>query len=84
MTAFCCQGTDYLPFTEVFFIFIKSHLVLSEMYNVLKSLWKDRKLSFHGSAEKYQDHHTFKKLLDACYRTEWIPHCKRLSMVPNR
>lgn len=56
--------------------------VLSKVFRgkymeLLKSLWKDGKLAFHGSAEKYQDHHAFRKLLDACYCTEWIPHCKK-------
>lgn len=43
----------------------------------LKQLWKSEKLKFHGSAEKYRNHYEFKELIDRCYSTEWIPHCKK-------
>lgn len=35
------------------------------------------KLVFHGTAEKFRNHYTFKELLDSCYGMDWIPHCKK-------
>ena len=43
----------------------------------LKRLWKEDKLVFHGTAEKFRNHYTFKELLDSCYGMDWIPHCKK-------
>ena len=43
----------------------------------LKKLWEEDKLVFHGTAEKYRNHYVFKGLLDSCYDTEWVPHCKK-------
>ena len=42
----------------------------------LKRLWKDDRLLFCGTSEKYRNHYAFQELLDACYGKEWIPHCK--------
>lgn len=43
----------------------------------LKRLWEEDKLVFHGTAEKFRNHYTFKELLDSCYGMDWIPHCKK-------
>lgn len=43
----------------------------------LKNLWNTNQLEFHGTAEKYRNHYTFKELLDSCYDAEWIPYCKK-------
>ena len=43
----------------------------------LKKLWEEDKLVFHGTAEKYRNHYAFKKLIDSCYGTDWVPHCKK-------
>lgn len=43
----------------------------------LKLLWKEEKLQFYGSAEKYRNHYAFKELLNTCYSTEWLPYCKK-------
>ena len=43
----------------------------------LKLLWKDEKLQFYGSSEKYRNHYLFKELLDTCYSIEWVPYCKK-------
>ena len=43
----------------------------------LKLLWKDEKLQFYGSSEKYRNHYTFQELLDTCYSIEWVPYCKK-------
>ena len=45
--------------------------------NELKYLWKENKLVFHGTAEKYRNHYAFKELLDTCYVADWVPHCKK-------
>ena len=42
----------------------------------LKRLWQDGRLVFCGTSEKYRNHYTFHELMDACYKKEWIPHCK--------
>lgn len=42
-----------------------------------KRLWEEDKLVFHGTAEKFRNHYTFKELLDSCYGMDWIPHCKK-------
>ncbi|GLC81769.1 IS91 family transposase [Lacrimispora brassicae] len=43
----------------------------------LKDLWKNKKLEFHGSSEKYRNHYVFQELVNSCYAKEWIPHCKK-------
>lgn len=43
----------------------------------LKRLWKEEKLGFHGLAGKYRNRYTFQELLDACYKKEWAPYCKK-------
>ena len=43
----------------------------------LKRLWEDDKLEFHGMAEPYRNHYSFKELLNSCYNKEWIPYCKK-------
>ena len=47
----------------------------------LKRLWEEDKLVFHGTAEKFRNHYTFKELLDSCYGMDWILIVKRHSMV---
>ena len=64
---------------EEFFLPVK---VLSKVFRgkymaELKSLYKDNKLEFHGSSEKYRNSYTFKELLDNCYNKDWVPHCKK-------
>lgn len=61
-----------------FFIPVRviSKVFRGKYMELLKCLWKNGKLAFHGSAEKYRSHHAFRELLDVCYCTEWIPHCK--------
>lgn len=62
-----------------FFLPIKiiSKVFRGKYLEELKELWKENKLEFHGSAEKYKKHYQFKELLDTCYKTEWVPHCKK-------
>lgn len=43
----------------------------------IKSLWKEGRLQFHGSAEKYRNRFAFQELLDSCYAKEWAPYCKK-------
>lgn len=43
----------------------------------LKNLWKNNKLEFHGSSEKYRNNYVFQELVNSCYAKEWIPHCKK-------
>lgn len=64
---------------EEFFLPIKviSKVFRRKYLEELKFLWNKKFLLFHGSAEKYRNHDSFKKLLDNCYTTEWIPHCKK-------
>ena len=64
---------------EEFFLPVK---VLSKVFrgkymDELKSLYKDNKLVFHGSSEKYRNSYNFKELLNTCYEKEWVPHCKK-------
>jgi hypothetical protein len=56
--------------------------VISKMFrgkymDELKYLWKNNKLEFHGSSEKYRNHYVFQDLVNSCYAKEWIPHCKK-------
>ena len=64
---------------EDFFLPIRviSRLFRGKYLSELKQLWEDDKLEFHGSAECYKNHYTFKELLDSCYNKEWIPYCKK-------
>ena len=64
---------------EEFFLPVK---VLSKVFRgkymaELKSLYKDNKLEFNGSSEKYRNSYTFKELLDNCYNKDWVPHCSK-------
>ena len=64
---------------EEFFLPVK---VLSKVFrgkymDELKSLYKDNKLVFHGSSEKYRNSYNFKELLNTCYEKDWVPHCKK-------
>lgn len=56
--------------------------VISKMFRgkyreELKKLWKNKRLEFHGSCEKYRNHYVFQELVNICYAKEWIPHCKK-------
>ena len=64
---------------EDFFLPVKviSKVFRGKYMDELKQLWKAEKLEFHGSAEKYRNHYTFKELIDRCYSAEWVPHCKK-------
>ena len=64
---------------EEFFLPVKvlSKLFRGKYLHELKTLWKDNKLQFFGSSEKYRNHYTFKELLNICYTKNWIPHCKK-------
>ena len=64
---------------EDFFLPIRvvSRLFRGKYLAELKHLWEDGKLEFHGSAECFKNHYTFKELLDSCYSKEWIPYCKK-------
>lgn len=64
---------------EDFFLPVKviSKVFRGKYMDELKQLWKAGKLEFHGSAEKYRNHYSFKELIDQCYSAEWIPHCKK-------
>lgn len=42
----------------------------------LKTLREKGLLEYHGSAEKFRNHYSFKELLDICYAKEWISHIK--------
>lgn len=62
-----------------FFLPIKviSRLFRGKYLALLRQLWQDDKLEFHGTAASYQNHYAFKELLDTCYGKEWIPYCKK-------
>ena len=64
---------------ENFFLPIRviSKVFRGKYLEELKRLWKEDKLVFHGTAEKFRNHYTFKELLDSCYGMDWIPHCKK-------
>lgn len=66
------NGNDFfLPIQVVSKVFRGKYL------EELKLLWKQEKLQFYGSSEKYRNHYAFQELLDACYAAEWIPYCKK-------
>ena len=64
---------------EEFFLPVKilSKVFRGKYMNELESLYKDNKLEFHGSSEKYRNSYNFKELLNTCYKKDWIPHCKK-------
>ena len=64
---------------EEFFFPVKvlSKLFRGKYLDELKTLWKNKKLHFHGSSEKYRNHYAFKELINICYEKDWIPHCKK-------
>lgn len=72
-------GNHWKDNGEEFFLPIRvvSHLFRGKYLAELKQLWKDRKLEFHGTAERYRNHYAFKELIDSCYRKEWVPYCKK-------
>jgi len=43
----------------------------------LKRLWKEEKLQFHGTAEKYRNHYNFKEFVNICYTKDWVLYCKK-------
>ena len=66
------NGNDFfLPIRVISKIFRGKYL------DELKLLWKEEKLQFYGSSEKYRNHYVFQELLDTCYTMEWIPYCKK-------
>ena len=64
-------GEFFLPIKVISQVFKGKYLQL------IKELWKNEKLSFYGSAEKFRNHYTFKELLNSCYQKEWAPYCKK-------
>jgi len=68
----CDKGSDFfLP------VKVLSRVFRGKYMEAIKSLWKQEKLEFHGTAEKYRNHHNFKELLNLCYEKEWFPYCKK-------
>ena len=66
------NGTEFfLPIWAI------SRVFRGKYMDELKNLWNANQLEFHGTAEKYRNHYTFKELLDSCYDAEWIPYCKK-------
>lgn len=66
------NGNDFfLPIRVISKVFRGKYL------EELKLLWKEEKLQFYGSSEKYRNHYLFQELLDTCYSTEWVPYCKK-------
>ncbi len=63
-------GKFFLPYGVIARVFRGKYL------EELKQLWKNEKLEFHGSSEKYQNHYQFKELLNPCYKKEWVTYCK--------
>ena len=64
---------------EEFFLPVRviSKLFRGKYLAILKTLWNENKLEFHGSSEKYRNHYAFKELLNICYDKDWVPHCKK-------
>ena len=64
---------------EEFFLPVEilSKVFRGKYMDELKSLYKDNKLEFHGSSEKYRNSYNFKELLNTCYEKDWVPHCKK-------
>ena len=66
------NGNDFfLPIRVISKVFRGKYL------DELKLLWKEEKLQFYGSSEKYRNHYIFQELLDTCYAMEWVPYCKK-------
>ena len=66
------NGNDFfLPIRVISKVFRGKYL------DELKLLWKEEKLQFYGSSEKYRNHYVFQELLDTCYSMEWVPYCKK-------
>ena len=66
------NGNDFfLPIRVISKVFRGKYL------EELKLLWKEEKLQFYGSSEKYRNHYVFQELLDTCYAMEWVPYCKK-------
>ena len=66
------NGNDFfLPIRVISKVFRGKYL------DELKLLWKEEKLQFYGSSEKYRNHYVFQELLDTCYAMEWVPYCKK-------
>lgn len=66
------KGNDFfLPIQVVSKVFRGKYL------EELKQLWKDEKLQFYGTSEKYRNRYAFQELLDTCYSIEWVPYCKK-------
>ena len=66
------NGNDFfLPIRVISKVFRGKYL------EELKLLWKQEKLQFYGSSEKYHNHYVFHELLDTCYEMEWVPYCKK-------
>ena len=72
-------GNHWKDNGKEFFLPIRviSRLFRGKYLDELKQLWEEEKLEFHGSAEPYRNHYSFKELLDSCYKKEWIPYCKK-------
>jgi hypothetical protein len=68
------KGNKWKDKGKKFFFPVK---VMSAVLKELKELWNTEKLEYHGSAEKYRNHYTFKGLLDALYNKEWIIYIKK-------
>lgn len=65
------NGNDFfLPIRVISKVFRGKYL------DEVKLLWKEEKLQFYGSSEKYRNHYVFQELLDTCYSMEWVPYCK--------
>lgn len=66
------NGNDFfLPIRVISKVFRGKYL------DELKLLWKEEKLQFYGSSEKYRNHYVFQELVDTCYSMEWVPYCKK-------
>ena len=66
------NGNDFfLPIRVISKVFRGKYL------DEVKLLWKEEKLQFYGSSEKYHNHYVFQELLDTCYSMEWVPYCKK-------
>ena len=65
-------GRDFFIPTKVI-----SRLFRGKYLAELKQLWKEGKLEFHGSAQKYQNRYRFKELLEICYKKDWVCYCKK-------
>ena len=61
-----------------FFLPVKvlAKLFRGKYMDKLKRLWRNGKLTFCGTTEKYQNNYEFQNLLDICYQKEWVPYCK--------